>query len=229
MKKKELEQYYNGSQVLSYGTSFIFVLGNRSGGKSFFWKEYATKRFIKFGEKFIYIRRYKNDLKKVAKNFFKDIAFKFPDHKLEYKNGEYYIDDKQAGIKLALNEGEQNKSNSLSEYCTIIFDEFLNRRERYIGGRNGKEEVEACLDLYLTVARGNGEFIRDNVRFIFIANALSTVNPYFLFFGIDRLIQKNTKFLRQPKKSGWVVEIYKNQNAADAIRNSNFGDLIQGT
>lgn len=229
MKKKEVEAYYNGSKVLSYGTSFIFCLGNRSGGKSFFWKSYALKRFIKHKEKFIYIRRYKNDLKKTAKNFFKDIAFMFPDHVLEYKNGEYFVDGEQAGIKMALNEGEQNKSNSLSEYCTLIFDEFLNRRERYIGGRNGKEEVEACLDLYLTVARGNGKYIRDNVKFIFIANALSTVNPYFLYFKIDRMIQKNTKFLKQPGGLGWVVEIYKNEKAADAIRSSKVGDLINGT
>lgn len=228
MNKKDAE-FYCGARVLSFGTVFIFVIGNRSGGKSFFWKEYATNRFIKYGEKFIYVRRYKNDLKKVAKNFFKDIAFKFPDHKLEYKNGEYFIDDKQAGIKLALNEGEQNKSNSLSEYCLIIFDEFLNKNERYIGGRSGQQEITDCLDLYMTVARGEGKHIRDNVRFVFISNAMSIVNPYFLYWGIDKQIQKNSKFIKQPGGNGWVVEIYKNEQAANEIRESKFGDLIRGT
>ena len=229
MKNKEVKEYYNGSKALSYNTAFIFVVGNRTAGKSFFWKWYATKRFIEKGEKFIYIRRYKSDLKKVAKNFFKDIAFKFPDHKLEYKNGEYYIDDKQAGIKLALNDGEQNKSNSLPEYCTLIFDEFLNKKERYIGGRTGIAEVEDCLDLYLTVARGEGEYFRPNVRFIFIANALSIINPYFLYWGIDRRIQKNTKFLKQQDGEGWVVEFYVNEQARDELKNSKVGDLVRGT
>jgi len=227
---EENKEYYDGSRAMSYNTAFIFVVGNRTAGKSFFWKWYATKRFIEKGEKFIYIRRYKNDLKKVAKNFFKDIAFKFPDHKLEYKNGEYYIDDKQAGIKLALNEGEQNKSNSLPEYNTLIFDEFLNKKERYIGGRNGIAEVEECLDLYLTVARGNGKYFRDDVRFVFISNALSIINPYFLYWGIDRRIQKGTKFVKQEGDAhGWVLELYVNTQARDELKESKIGDLVRGT
>lgn len=234
MKNKEAtaaieKEYYDGSRALSYNTAFIFVIGNRTAGKSFYWKHYAVQRFIKYGEKFIYIRRYKNDLKKVAKNFFNDIAFKFPDHKLEYKNGEYYIDGKQAGIKMALNEGEQNKSNSLPEYCTIIFDEFLNKKERYIGGKNGIAEVEDCIDLYLTVARGEGEYFRPNVRFVFISNAMSIINPYFLYWGIDRRIQKNTKFLKQENGLGWVLELYVNEQAKEALKNSKAGDLTRGT
>lgn len=229
MKKKKIE-FYSGYKILSYGTAWIFLIGNRNGGKSFFWKEYAVKRFIKAGEQFIYIRRYKNDLKRTAKNFFNDIAFKFKGHKLQYRNGEYWIDGKLAGLTMALTEVEKNKSNSLPEVKLLIFDEFLNSQGKYIGGRSGQEEVEACLNVYQTIARGNGEFIMDDVKMVFISNAMSIINPYFLYFGIDRRIQPNTKFLRQENgKKGWALELYVNPDARDAVKESKFGDLIEGT
>lgn len=228
--EEKRKEFYSGYKVLSFGTSWIFVIGNRTAGKSFFWKEYAIKRFIQHGEQFVYIRRYKNDLKKVVKNFFNDIGFKFQGHKLAVKGREFYVDDKLAGFAIALTEGEQNKSNSLPEVKLMIFDEFLNKNEKYIGGRDGKAEVEACIDLYMTIARGGGEYVRDDVRFVFISNAMSVINPYFLYFGIERRLKKGVKYLKQENsKKGWVLELYVNEDARNAVSNSKIGDLIEGT
>lgn len=230
MKKKEFEKFYSGFRVLSFGTSWIFIVGNRTAGKSFFWKWYAVKRFIEHGEQFVYVRRYKNDLKKTVKFFFSDIGFKFEGHKLFIKGRDFFIDNQLAGTSIALTEAENYKSATMPNVKIIIFDEFLNKNERYLGGRDGNAEVDACLNLYQTIARGDGEFIRDDVRFVFISNAMSVVNPYFLYFGIDRLIQKDTRFLRQPGgKKGWVLEMVVNENAKEAVKESKFGDLIEGT
>ena len=228
--KEKQQEFYSGWRILSYGTSWIFVIGNRTAGKSFFWKEYAVNRFIKHGEQFVYIRRYKNDLKKVVKNFFNDIGFKFKDHKLQVKGREFYVDDKLAGFAIALTEGEQNKSNSLPDVKLMIFDEFLNKKEKYIGGRSGVQEVEDCLDLYMTIARGGGKYVRDDVRFVFISNAMSIINPYFLYFGIEKRIKKGMKILTQEGgRKGWALELYVNEQAKDAVLNSKLGDLIEGT
>lgn len=228
--EEKRKEFYSGYKVLTYGTSWIFVIGNRTAGKSFFWKSYATSRFIKYGEQFVYVRRYKNDLKKVVKNFFNDIGFQFKEHKLQVKGREFYIDDKLAGFALALTEGEQNKSNALPDVGTIIFDEFLNKKEKYIGGRSGVQEVEDCIDLYMTIARGGGEYVRDDVRFVFISNAMSIINPYFLYFGIERRIKKGMKYLTQEGgKKGWVLELYVNEEAKEAVKRSKLGDLIEGT
>lgn len=49
--------YYNGAGVLNSGCPINFSIGNRSTGKSFYWKRYCIKRFIEAGKQFIYIRR----------------------------------------------------------------------------------------------------------------------------------------------------------------------------
>lgn len=229
MKNKEASKFYDGSRLLSYGCTFNMVVGNRTAGKSFYWKQYAVKKFLKDGSQFIYVRRYKNDLKRTAKNFFKDIAFKFPDVKFVVKGKEYYINDKLAGYALALTEEENFKSNTLPEVKTIIFDEFLNKSEKYLGGRTGEADVFAVFDLYQTVARGDGKFIRDDVKFILISNAMTVINPYFLQWGIDKRLQKGTKFLKQIDGRGWALELYINESANEAVQESGFGDAIRGT
>ena len=74
-----MNKFYNGKRVLSFGTPFIFSLGNRSIGKTFYWTTRCIKKYLKSGEQFIYVRRYDNDLKRVAPSFFENVSFKFPD------------------------------------------------------------------------------------------------------------------------------------------------------
>ena len=77
----------------------------------------------------------------------------------------------------ALSTSQRLKSNAYPLVDKIIFDEFLIDKGslRYING-----EVELMLELVETIFRMRD----DNNKVIFIANAISIVNPYFTYFNI---------------------------------------------
>ena len=54
--------YYNYDKILSYNALLNFIIGERGVGKSYGAKLYVAKNFIKKGEEFVYIRRYKTEV-----------------------------------------------------------------------------------------------------------------------------------------------------------------------
>ena len=66
--------YWDIKRALSYNCLFNFIIGARGVGKTYGCKEFVIKRFLREGEQFVYVRRYKDELKKM-KRFFDDIEF----------------------------------------------------------------------------------------------------------------------------------------------------------
>lgn len=63
--------YYDYHKILSYN-AFINILIRRKTafGKTYGASKMVVNRFLKHGEQFAYIRRYKPELKKAVPNFF---------------------------------------------------------------------------------------------------------------------------------------------------------------
>lgn len=211
----EKSLYYNPNKMLSYNRILNFIIGARGIGKSFSMKEYPIKRFLKHGEQFIYVRRYKPELKKVT-NYFNDIMTLFPEHQFKVKGREFYIDGKLAGWAIPLSSWQSEKSNAYPMVSTIIFDEFI--REKDNSGYM-PNEVEALLNLMDTVFRN-----RDNVRCVCLSNAVSVVNPYFLYFGLVPNINK-----RYNAYESILIEIPDSKDFSEERRKTKFGNLIDGT
>lgn len=207
--------YYDPNQLLSYNRIMNFLIGARGIGKSYAFKKYPVNRFIKHGEQFIYVRRYKPELSKVA-NYFDDIAHEFPDNKLEVKGRQFFIDGKVAGWAIPLSTWQSEKSNPYPNVSTVIFDEFI--REKDMSGYL-PNEVEALLNLMDTVFRG-----RDNVRTICMSNAVTVVNPYFLYFNLVPDVNK-----RFNAYESIVIEIPDSTEFSNERRKTKFGTLIDGT
>lgn len=223
-----MNKFYNGKRVLSFGTPFIFSLGNRSIGKTFYWTTRCIKKYLKSGEQFIYVRRYDNDLKRVAPSFFENVSFKFPDVSLGVEGSgrsgtEYYINDGLAGVTMALSAANKYKSVAMPYVTTILFDEFINEDNDYLGN-----EVGNAFSLYQTIARGGGAVLRQDVKFVFLGNAVSLNNPYFIELGIREKID-GTKNYYVDDDRGWVVEISNNEQIAEEIANTPFGKMIAKT
>ena len=72
-EKIDTSMYWDLKRTLTHNTLINIIVGNRGGGKTFGFKEYAIDNFIKKGEQFGYIRRYKDDLIEPMKRFFDDI------------------------------------------------------------------------------------------------------------------------------------------------------------
>lgn len=211
-----MAEFYSNSRILSYNRDFMFVMGNRSAGKSFAWKCYCIDRFLKKGEQFIYMRRYDNELDNI-KTLFDDIKdIKYPNVDFYIKGKEIYINGELAGWAVPLSIAYKFKSSSYVNVGTIMFDEFLSETKRYL-----KDEVDMAMNFYQTVARGGGKAIR-KVKFIFIANAVSVFNPYFSNLNI---IPKEG----YTKSKSYVVELFTNESVNKEIAESQFYDLIKDT
>lgn len=207
--------YYNPNALLSFNRVMNFVIGQRGLGKSYAWKVHPIKRFIKHKEQFIYVRRYKTELKNFDK-YFDDVRQEFPDHKLEVKGKCLYVDGELMGWAIPLSAWQSMKSTAFPYVCNIVFDEFI--REKDIVGYL-PNEVEAFLNLCHTVFRS-----RDNVRAICLSNSVTIVNPYFLYFNLVPDINK-----RFNKFDDCVVEIPPSYDFAEQQRQTKFGKLVDGT
>lgn len=207
--------YYNPNKMLSYDRILNFVIGARGIGKSYAMKKHPIKRFIKHGEQFIYVRRYKPELKKIS-NYFNDVSQEFPDHEFKVKGRQFFIDGKLAGWAIPLSAWQSEKSNAYPMVTTIIFDEFIRERDNsgYI-----PNEVDALLNLMDTVFR-----TRENGRCICLSNAVSVINPYFVYFGLVPDINKRFNAYKHI-----LIEIPDSKDFSDERRKTKFGQLIDGT
>lgn len=209
------ELFYSPNQLFSYDRILNFTIGARGIGKTFGMKEHLVKRFKKHGKQFVYLRRYKPELKKIQ-NFFNDVKIKFPDTEFKVKGREFYIDGKLAGWAVPLSTWQSEKSNAYPDVETIFYDEFIREKDNsgYI-----PNEVEALLNFMDTVFRN-----RENVKTVCASNSVSVVNPYFLYFGLVPNIKK-----RFNAYESIVIEIPDAKEFADERRKTKFGKLIDGT
>lgn len=207
--------YYDPNKMLSYDRILNFIIGARGIGKSYAMKKHPIKRFIKYGEQFIYVRRYKPELKKIG-NYFNDIAQEFPNHEFKVKGRQFFIDGKLAGWAIPLSAWQSEKSNAYPMVTTIVFDEFIRERDNsgYI-----PNEVDALLNLMDTVFR-----TRENGRCICLSNAVSVINPYFVYFGLVPDINKRFNAYKHI-----LIEIPDSKDFSDERRKTKFGQLIDGT
>ena len=217
--------YYSYDKLFSYNFLLGFVIGERGTGKTFGAKVAMLKKFLKSGEQFIYLRRYKTELDTALATFWDDLQSNgyFKDNKLEVKKSKmltkFKCDGKVCGFAIPLSTANILKSTAFPKVKTIVFDEFI------LDGASGtyrylKNEVTMMLDVIETVGR-----LRD-IQVIFLGNALSVVNPYFSYFNLD--LPYSGEF-RTFKNGAIVINYIKNLKYREAKKNSKFGKLIEDT
>lgn len=229
------KDFYNSTKILSMKDldgeepSIRIVCGNRTAGKTFNFMRLLLRRFTKKNQKFMLIVRNKLEMEGVAEAMFKPLAQQLEEFKgkiLKSKpiaKGIYYdifLDDEHCGYVVALNNVNQLKrvSGQFVDVENMFFDEFMSETGKYLN-----QEVHLLESLYISVARGHGEHIR-NVQLFMCSNTISVLNPYFVTFGIHKRINSNTTFLRG---NGWVLERTHNTSASTAIKSSSFARAFQ--
>lgn len=212
----DVSLYYNPSKLMSYNRILSFIIGARGLGKTYGFKKFAINRFLKHGEQFIYLRRYKSDITGVEQ-FFDTVANEFPDATFRIRGRELIINDELAGWIMPLSSWQSIKSREFPLVKTIIYDEFMlekSSKQRYMD-----EEPKALMNFIDTVARN-----RSDVRCYCLSNAVSIINPYFVYFGILPDIKK-----RYNAYQSVVVEIPDSVDFSAMRAQTKFGQLIEGT
>lgn len=210
--------WYDKSMLLSHNKILNMVLSNRGGGKTFNMTRWAIDDFKKTGSQCAWVRRYQTEIDEMLQNgkFFDAVREYYPNDELKIDGNLGYINGKVAVYFIALSTSRQLKSNNYPFVNKIVFDEFIIDKGRITYLKN---EVEVFLDLYETIAR-----TRDNVRAVLLANSITIVNPYFLFFNVKP--DTNKRFT----VSGQVcIELFTDSDFIDAKKKSRFGQLVSGT
>ena len=219
--------WYDKAKLLSHNKIMNMVLSNRGGGKTFHFTCWAIDDYLKTKRQTMWVRRYQTELTNTSGGnpgildnnaFFRAVINEnmFPGVKLEVKGMTGYINDEPAIFFAALSTSRSMKSINFPDVNKIIFDEFIIDKGRVTYLKN---EVEVFLDLYETVAR-----MRDNVRAVLLANSVSIVNPYFLFWNIKPDTNKRFTCAGQV-----CVELFTDADFIDQKKKTRFGQLVQGT
>lgn len=226
--------YYNFDRVYSYGGVFNFICGARGLGKTYGAKDKVIKKFIRNGEMFIYLRRFKTEMR-AAKAFFDDIAHTFPGMLFRLSGDQFEIcrepqkDRKKnlwevMGYAIALSTAQNQKGRSFPLVRTIIFDEFIIEKghARYL-----PDEATVMTNFYLTVDRN-----RNNTRVLFLANSISIENPYFIKYKIrpekvgDLITAAKSRTTGKP----FIVAHFVDSAEFNAeVFKTRFGEFIEGT
>lgn len=145
--------YYDYNRILSYNAFLNFLIGERGVGKTYGASKFVVQQFLKKGEQFAYIRRYKPELSLAVPKFFEALNNndEFPNHHLYHKGNTFYCDDDICGYALKLSTAQDLKSVNFAKVKTVIFDEFIieeGQKKYYL-----KNEVFTFLNLLETIRK----------------------------------------------------------------------------
>lgn len=211
--------FYDYDKLVSYGATVSMLCGGRGIGKSYGAKKWVIRDFLKRGNQFVYIRRYKEEMKEATAEFFSDVCAEFPDHEFSYKGKKFYIDGEVMGFSVVLTTSAIVKSKPFPNVKTVIFDEFqIEKGSLY---RYLSNEVIAFLELLESIMRTR------NVRVWMISNNMSTSNPYFLYWNIN--MPKDCEFKRFHDGDILVQNIKSSEKFLEMKEKSPIGRLVKGT
>lgn len=218
--------FYDYDKLLSRNDWLIaFVITCRGYGKTFGAKVAMLKQFLKTGEEFIYVRRYKTELDSSLTTFWSDVQANgfFEDYDLRVKKSklltQFTCNGKVCGYAVPLSTSNILKSTAFPKVKYIVFDEFLlpfGGTYRYL-----KNEANLFLDLMETVFR-----LRDG-RVIMLGNLLNAYSsPYFAYWDLDLPYECDFKSY---KDGAILVHYPKGSEYETAKKKTAFGKLIAGT
>lgn len=213
--------HYDCSKYYSYDAFLGIIDGGRGVGKTTTFCKQGILNCDK-GEEFIYLRRYKPEIKEFVK---KDSLKPILDN-VRYKgdgSGGYVamFEDITLGYLLPLSTARSNKSVDFSKVTLIIFDEGIVRQTasyRYL-----HDEVIELLEFISTVVR-----TRTNIRVVILGNNEDLFSPYHSFWDIPAFEKvyydkKKKIYCEHVPTSPKLLELEQKTGLYAAIADSSYG------
>ena len=219
--------YYSFDKLFSInGWLIAMIIGGRGVGKTFNAKVAVLKRFLKTGEQFIYLRRYKTELDSALYTFWDDLQANdyFKDHELKVQKNKmitkFLCDGEVCGYAIPLSTANILKSTAFPLVKTIVFDEFIldvaSGTYKYM-----RNEPEMLLDVIETVGR-----LRD-IQVLMLGNNVNFYgSPYTAYWNLELPYQSDFRTF----KDGLIVVNYiRNEEYQARKKATKFGRLIDDT
>ncbi len=230
---KDNIQFYCGKNLLNSKDIVgdrpeIFIsCGNNSIGKTTFFVNYLVDNFLTKGEKFVYLVRFKNEINNISNKIFSDVFDLFYPNK-EYSHKTFdnknfatlYIDKKECGYAIPINQADKVKKNShlMNDTSIIFFDEF--QADNYC-----HNEIEKFFKIHVALAREKNTAVK-YLPVIMVSNNMSLVNPYFVAMDIADKIDKKEGIY---KFNGVVLEMNLNKSISNLQKQSKFNSVFKNT
>ena len=187
------KKYYDITNLLKTKAQYMILLGQRANGKSYQAKKTVLEDAYANDRWFVYLRRYKADIKaKAVEAYFEDMDINAITHG-EYEgiiawSGSIYfsirnekdelVKGKEIGRYCALNEYERYKSWAFVDYDWILYEEFITD-SAYL-----PDEPRQLQQFISTVARHR------MITALLIGNTLSRVCPYFAEWCLEGVLKQ---------------------------------------
>lgn len=178
--------FFTLKDIFSKHADINMIISGRSNGKTFASLKYVLEQYKKNGKKFVYIRRWVDDIKlsKANKLFLplKDVVRDLFGEGWEiiYYSNEYFLvdpDEKKhsIGYIAAISDSHHLKSVSFVDIGTIIFDEFI----QMAGEKPLPDELSRWENLLSTIIR-----FRTDIKILMLANTVSKFAIYFSYYHV---------------------------------------------
>lgn len=218
-------KWWTPAEILPYNKPYNFIPGARGKGKSTGLAIYCILSYLYNHKGVVYVRRTKDELLNTCRNYFNNACTIINDKlkqnvSVEYKKGRYWItidgEEKEFGRVVALSLQYKFKSDNMSDFSNIIYDEFIadpSQGQRYLGNSDYPDmECTAMEYLYGTVDRDVNKEHKNDTHVYFAGNATDYAkNPFFLKYGVyDELIRNPNAKIISPKKEPWLLQKARN-------------------
>lgn len=179
--------FYRLKEILEKKADINLIISGRSNGKTYSVCKYVLEQYKKTGKKFVYLRRWVDDIKIAnAQKLFlpleKEIEKIFGvGYYITFYQKQYILHDPDGGKEvighiLALSESHHQKSVAYVDIGTIFFDEFVPMS----GERMLPDELSRYENTLSTIIR-----FHTDIKIFLLANTVSKFAPYFSYYKID--------------------------------------------
>lgn len=176
-----MSDYLDINKIMSKEYPVTFVVGARGVGKTISSISRSIERCMKNNTKFIYLRRYETEIETLGLNLQLisdltgyDVTIDVIKDSSGRKARMLKADDTPVGYLLALSVAGKYKSTDYTNTDLIIYDEFIDQRNRELKG-----ETNLFINLAMTVFRDFSKY-----RALFLANSTNLFNCYFVDFNV---------------------------------------------
>lgn len=213
---KTYKEHYDNTKLINsldrngeVPTFFIVCSRLRGPGKTYQMCKMLFEKFMDEGKKFVLLTRHKKDLGTIAAGCFGGyLADQHPEYSMHetlqmgHTFSRVYLDTMVGNEKSSVECGtvvplaavnDIKKISSLPcfvESWCFFYDEFMPVDDRFL-----KNEVDLLLNIYQSIARGEGKAVRYMPIFM-CSNTISIGNPYFKALNLSSHIQSGTHFYR---------------------------------
>ena len=212
--------HWNINNVITKQRVVNFILGERGVGKTFTTLEWCVNRALKYGEEFVYMRRYEVELDTI-KDLLSPLSIyseKFKDKIFTVKGKEFFCDGQRIGHAVALSTSNHLKGTAFPKAKYLIYDEFL--AEAGVT-RELKKEMHKFYNILETLFR-NRDF-----RAFLLANTTSFQCCYRTEMNLILPFDGNEFWYHKTKSI--LVQLVHNEPYREAKMASALGQLIDGT